>query len=278
MIRITASRFAKYVGRLPSSFKNEIVACGIPRSSAISAPTYWSRVQARNFARASSQRAQQPQEDQLPNDPYELLGVPKTATAKEIKIAYFNVAKKYHPDLNPGDPKAKEKFQKVSSAYELLSDETRRRIYDTTGFSKDSSQSAYGASASQQAQHAEEVFRTVQQDVEVITEALESYGQELKEEVQYFVDCVRARDWEKVNETISANKGLIFGIIVPTALFIRYPPAVFAILRLLYAGGTAVLTGLIASGNLEFVGRLLWRRIVAMSIEQKKRADSKKGQ
>lgn len=45
----------------------------------------------------------------------------------------ISLAKKYHPDLNPNDPKAKEKFQAISAAYELLSDEKRRKIYDTTG-------------------------------------------------------------------------------------------------------------------------------------------------
>ena len=274
MIRTSVSRYSTILRRLPTSLRVFSNHYDISRSSATG---LWNCLQIRNFARASSQRTQKPPEDQLPNDPYELLGIPRNATAKEIKIAYFNVAKKYHPDLNPDDPKAKEKFQKVSAAYELLSDDTRRRAYDANGFTKESAQSTYGATGTQQAQHAEEVFRSVQQDVEVIKEALESLGEELRDEAQYFVDNVRARDWDKVNETVSANKGLIFGIIVPTALLIRYPPAVFTLLRLLYAGGTAVITGLIASGNLELVARVIWRRIVAMSLEQKKRVDAKKG-
>ncbi|XP_051979563.1 dnaJ heat shock protein family (Hsp40) member A3b isoform X1 [Xyrauchen texanus] len=66
-------------------------------------------------------------------DFYEVLGVPRTATQKEIKKAYYQLAKKYHPDTNPDDPQAKEKFAKLAEAYETLSDELKRKQYDTYG-------------------------------------------------------------------------------------------------------------------------------------------------
>ncbi|OQV18601.1 Protein tumorous imaginal discs, mitochondrial [Hypsibius exemplaris] len=70
---------------------------------------------------------------QAKRDYYEVLGVNKTATPKEIKKAYYQQAKKYHPDTNKNDPQAHKKFQEVSEAYELLSDDAKRKHYDQWG-------------------------------------------------------------------------------------------------------------------------------------------------
>ena len=63
-------------------------------------------------------------------DPYEVLGVPKSASADDIRSAYRKLAKKLHPDLNPGDKKSEDKFKEVSVAYDLLSDNEKRAKFD----------------------------------------------------------------------------------------------------------------------------------------------------
>jgi len=67
-------------------------------------------------------------------DYYELLGVPRKAVQKDIRQAYRKLARKYHPDLNPGDKSAEEKFKQVQEAYDVLSDAKKRQMYDQFGF------------------------------------------------------------------------------------------------------------------------------------------------
>jgi len=67
-------------------------------------------------------------------DYYELLGVSRKAGAKDIRAAFRKLARKYHPDLNPGDKAAEEKFKQLQEAYDVLSDSKKRQMYDQYGF------------------------------------------------------------------------------------------------------------------------------------------------
>ena len=66
-------------------------------------------------------------------DYYEVLGVAKNASEDELKKAYRKLAKKYHPDVNPGDKNAEAKFKEATEAYTVLSDPDKRRQYDQFG-------------------------------------------------------------------------------------------------------------------------------------------------
>ncbi len=66
-------------------------------------------------------------------DYYATLGVPKTATARELKQAYRKLARKFHPDVNPGDKKAESQFKEINEAYEVLGDPGKRKKYDELG-------------------------------------------------------------------------------------------------------------------------------------------------
>ena len=71
-------------------------------------------------------------------DFYSILGVPKDAKAADIKKAYRRLARKNHPDVNPGDKSAEERFKKIQEAYDVLSDAKKREVYDQYGFYSDS--------------------------------------------------------------------------------------------------------------------------------------------
>src|SRR5579863_1401153 len=70
-------------------------------------------------------------------DYYATLGVKKSATPEEIRKAFRKLARKHHPDVNPGDKKAEERFKEISEANDVLSDEKKRKVYDALGYYSD---------------------------------------------------------------------------------------------------------------------------------------------
>lgn len=78
------------------------------------------------------------------HDYYETLGVSRNASEDDIRKAYRKLARKYHPDLNPGDKAAEERFKNVQEAYDVLSDAKKKQMYDTVGFYSDSGFAAGG--------------------------------------------------------------------------------------------------------------------------------------
>src|SRR5712691_43533 len=79
----------------------------------------------------------------MPQDMYEILGVPRDATEADITKAYRALARKYHPDRNPGDKEAEAKFKEIQNAYDILSDTAKRSNYDRFG-SPDGARGGFG--------------------------------------------------------------------------------------------------------------------------------------
>jgi DnaJ-class molecular chaperone len=95
-------------------------------------------------------------------DYYSILGVPKNAPDKDVKAAYRKMARKYHPDVNPGDKGAEARFKEINEAYEVLSDADKRKKYDQYGSDFDNAEAFARAqqAAQQQARQQQQQYRT----------------------------------------------------------------------------------------------------------------------
>lgn len=199
------------------------------------------------------------------NNPYKLLQVESNATAKEIKIAYFRQARIYHPDVNPN---GKEKFQQIAEAYELLSDPIKRKEYDTFG-TRNTSNRNYDPRA--YAQHAEDVFKNVSEDANVVKEAFTDYIDDLKDEMVYAGQCASRGEWVEVWGVVKANSGIVLGLVLPIVLFLRFPALIAVVFRVGILAAQTVFAGLLRSGNVANASKWLWQRIIHLSKERKLR-------
>jgi hypothetical protein len=183
-------------------------------------------------------------------NPYDVLGVPRTATAQEIKMAYFREAKRWHPDLNPDDPEATAKFQRLSAAYEMLRDPAKYN-------------SATHKQETYDERDAEETFNDLWSDIEIVKEAVSHYTNDVKEEVENVIDAAKAREWERVWDSVKANKGFLLGVLLPVAVVFRFPVLMAIALRAATTALPMIIVYLVRTGNAEVATRWLWRRIVA---------------
>ena len=168
------------------------------------------------------------------NDYYKSLGVSRTATKSEIKVAYFQLAKKYHPDANPGDANAKQKFQEIAEAYTVLSDDSQRQQYDSYGVSNDQGfqqyqqRQSYGYSAPQNV-NPEEVFKKMFEELG-LQETIKNL-EDAKEEATFAIEAAGKGDWAPAKAFASNHKGLILGVVAPVLILIRFPWIIVLLMR-----------------------------------------------
>lgn len=221
--------------------------------------------------------------------PYKILEVSPTASQKEIKIAYFKAAKKHHPDVNPDDEEgARARFQFVSAAYELLSDESKRRKYDSTSrasaWSGSGNRQQQGAANdwkrrqeqadgfnAQQWQHqtssynnyarSDEFFHYVtREDLDVIKQAWADYEKEMKEDIEYAGRLINKGELRKAASVLSEYTGLIVGIGIPVAAFLRFPALIALVSTFLFRFGFYIL--ITVATDYYGIWRMIWKFFV----------------
>lgn len=204
-------------------------------------------------------------------DYYKILGVSKDASPQDIKKAYYHEAKKHHPDLNPNDPKAKERFQRLSIAYEVLSDPLQRKQYDA-------GPRAYYYQHQQAYQdpqytdmHSRDTFDSVWEDLEIVKEAWNDFTQETKEELEYAIRAADNGDFQPLWNVAVANKFVILSFVIPLVAILRFPSLVLGAFRFAAPIVTGVAYQLIRSGQAPILTRYIWRKFIELAKNRKNR-------
>jgi hypothetical protein len=208
------------------------------------------------------------------SDYYKILGVSRDATIQDIKKAYYHEAKKHHPDLNPNDPKAKDRFQRLAIAYEVLSDPVQRKQYD-------SGPRAYYRQHQEAYQdpqytdmHSRDTFDSVWEDLEIVKEAWNDLTHEAKEELEYAIRAADKGDLQPLWNIAIANKFLIISLVVPLVAIFRFPALVLGAFRFAAPLVTGVAYQLIRSGQAPAVTRYLWRKFIELAKSRRNRKRS----
>jgi hypothetical protein len=199
---------------------------------------------------------------------YDIIGVSRSATQQDIKRAYFQEAKKCHPDLNPNNPKATERFQNLASAYEVLSDPSKRKQYDSMG------SRFYQQSQGQQTTtetHSRETFNSVWEDIDVLKEAWGEFFDDTKEEMEYALKAADNGDFKPLWGIASANKFIIIGVLVPVVAVFRFPALIAGVFRIVAPFAGAVGAALIRSGHAPIVAAYLWRKMISIAKRRRTR-------
>lgn len=167
------------------------------------------------------------------NDPYRILGVSMAATEKEIKQAFYKLAKEHHPDMSHDHSKKQaDKFKQIAWAYEILSDPVKRTQYDTTGSTDNTHSSA-------SMKEAEDLFSQVWRDLGVA-----DYFKEVQADAGTALHAARHGDYSLLWDFVKERKVLLSGILVPVILFVRFPGMIAIVIRFAIAATIALLQSL----------------------------------
>merc|ERR1712137_615246 len=146
---------------------------------------------------------------------YEVLGVDRTATQKEIKQAYLKEAKTCHPDINP-DPSAKLRFQELAEAYSCLGDETKRAAYDRLGHAEYERQPPPPNSPPHEDVNSFDLFRGVLE--ELGAEGVSEYFGTMQKDAHKAALAAQDGDLAPAKNFAWKYKGVVASIVVPAAL------------------------------------------------------------
>lgn len=197
---------------------------------------------------------------------YSILGIERTASAAEIKKAYFVAAKRYHPDHNPNDVNAKAKFQEVSKAYTTLSDPIKKKEYDRIGHDQYQKHSqSYPASQPDP----EEVFRQVFDELGL--REVKEYFVVVQKDAGNAMEKLKGGEFSELFEFAKSHHKLMVGLMVPLIAVLRHPVLVGAALRIMIPAFLTLLEQPVIRGALTTWMYQKWKNLTTSENKEKKK-------